>query len=130
MITFETSCGILTSFVVLFRTDAFKEKFNFLDILVKRFQERVAIVALLVANEIMMRMEVRPLWRRSALKVSGMMISECLELRELGTEQIFQDTGASLAVYTYAMEDSWITELLFHFFCERNFSVTLLNGAA
>lgn len=65
----------------------------------------------------------------SALKLCQILRSESVALHEPGTGQIIQVLRASLRVRTYAMKYGRISKLLFHFFRQRDFPVTVLNCA-
>lgn len=49
-------------------------------------------------------------------------------LCKLGTGRVPQHISATLALYTNMIKNDRIQVLLFRFFCERNFPVTLQNG--
>lgn len=95
----------------------------------KCFLAWVAIVGVPVANKTMANMKDKTLRRKPALKTSQFLKSENLAPPKLGTEQIIQILRASVAVHTYALKNGRIRELSFQLFCNRNFSVTMLNDA-
>lgn len=61
------------------------------------------------------------------MKDSLFLTNENLVLREFNTEQIRQVIKSSLAAHMNTVKDVQIRELLSYIFCERHFSVTLLN---
>lgn len=119
----------MISFLVLFNSASSKAKFNSLEPPVKIFLEWVVTKAFLAAEEIMVILKVRFLWRKSALRAFQFLKSENRALHELEAEQSSQLLRTSLVVQMYSMEDDRVGLLFFHVCRERNFSVTLLNCA-
>lgn len=81
------------------------------------------------ARRIVESMEVKTSQRQSALKISQIKKSADLAQRELGTERIWQVLRPSLVVQAYVLIDGKIRELFCHIFSERNYPLTLPNGA-
>lgn len=86
MSTVDFNCSVLICFFVPIDILASSSKFTSLELPIKIFSELVATAAVPVAKEIMARMEVRLLRRKSALKESEFLKSEDLELHKLGAE--------------------------------------------
>lgn len=81
----NANCSLLICFFVLFDTDAFKARFNFLELPVKGCWEVVEKATFPAAKEIMKQVEFKFPRRNSTLKNYQFLFGKTLTLCELGT---------------------------------------------